>query len=251
MERKMTIKDFFAPTATRLGGARVRRAAMLLLMMLLTTATAWPKDYTVTYMARFIYTGVTGLYNTSLLRIDNTGLSATIAERSSAWPGNTGVCVNDEYVITFKPSSKLSIATNPGTTTATGFTMSSTKSSSTSLTASVANNSSYYIKQVKLLDQSATTGTSAATAPNSRSATVSVSNDNSILFNVIEEELNPIREQRAKWASDIDTVYDIIKDGTAKAVEKTNATLNRVRKAMRIDYFDDRSIISDWKALLG
>ncbi len=71
------------------------------------------------------------------------------------------------------------------------------------------------------------------------------------LFNVIEEELNPIREQRAKWASDIDTVYDIIKDGTAKAVEKTNATLNRVRKAMRIDYFDDRSIIGDWKALLG
>ncbi len=71
------------------------------------------------------------------------------------------------------------------------------------------------------------------------------------LFNVLEEELNPIREQRAKWASDIDTVYDIIKDGTAKAVEKTNATLNRVRKAMRIDYFDDRSIISDWKALLG
>ena len=71
------------------------------------------------------------------------------------------------------------------------------------------------------------------------------------LFNVIEEELTPIREQRAKWASDIDTVYDIIKDGTAKAVEKTNATLTRVRKAMRIDYFDDRSIISDWKALLG
>ena len=71
------------------------------------------------------------------------------------------------------------------------------------------------------------------------------------LFNVIEEELTPIREQRAKWASDIDTVYDIIKDGTAKAVEKTNATLTRVRKAMRIDYFDDRSIISDWKALLS
>ena len=41
MERKMTIKDFFAPTATRLGGARVRRAAMTLLMMLLTTTTAW------------------------------------------------------------------------------------------------------------------------------------------------------------------------------------------------------------------
>ena len=71
------------------------------------------------------------------------------------------------------------------------------------------------------------------------------------LFNVLEKELDPIRAERAKWAADIDTVYDIIKDGTAKAVEKTNATLNRVRKAMRIDYFDDRSIINDWKALLS
>ena len=71
------------------------------------------------------------------------------------------------------------------------------------------------------------------------------------LFNVLEEELEPIRAERAKWAADIDSVYDIIKDGTAKAIEKTNATLNRVRKAMRIDYFDDRSIINDWKALLS
>ena len=71
------------------------------------------------------------------------------------------------------------------------------------------------------------------------------------LFNVLEQELDPIRAERAKWAADIDSVYDIIKDGTAKAVEKTNATLNRVRKAMRIDYFDDRSIINDWKALLS
>ena len=71
------------------------------------------------------------------------------------------------------------------------------------------------------------------------------------LFNVLEQELGPIRAERAKWAADIDSVYDIIKDGTAKAVEKTNATLNRVRKAMRIDYFDDRSIINDWKALLS
>ena len=71
------------------------------------------------------------------------------------------------------------------------------------------------------------------------------------LFNVLEQELDPIRAERAKWAADIDSVYDIIKDGTVKAVEKTNATLNRVRKAMRIDYFDDRSIINDWKALLS
>ena len=29
------------------------------------------------------------------------------------------------------------------------------------------------------------------------------------------------------------------------------ATLARVRKAMRIDYFDDRSIVKEWKKLLG
>ena len=70
------------------------------------------------------------------------------------------------------------------------------------------------------------------------------------LFNVLEEELAPIRAERAKWEADIDSVYDILRDGTAKAVEKTNATLARVRKAMRIDYFDDRSIVKEWKALV-
>ena len=69
------------------------------------------------------------------------------------------------------------------------------------------------------------------------------------LINVLEEELTPIRAERAKWQADIDSVYDILRDGTAKAVEKTNATLARVRKAMRIDYFDDRSIVKEWKKL--
>ena len=70
------------------------------------------------------------------------------------------------------------------------------------------------------------------------------------LINVLEEILVPIRAERAKWASDIDAVYDIIAEGTAKAVEKTNETLARVRKAMRIDYFADRSIVKEWEALL-
>ncbi|MBR6090298.1 MAG: tryptophan--tRNA ligase [Anaerolineaceae bacterium] len=70
------------------------------------------------------------------------------------------------------------------------------------------------------------------------------------LFNVLDEELAPIRAERAKWEADIDSVYDILRDGTAKAVEKTNSTLARVRKAMRIDYFDDRSIVKEWKNLI-
>ena len=51
-------------------------------------------------------------------------------------------------------------------------------------------------------------------------------------------------------ATIIDTVYDIIKTGTEKAVETTNATLARVRRAMKVNYFDDRSIVSEWTELL-
>ncbi len=70
------------------------------------------------------------------------------------------------------------------------------------------------------------------------------------LFNVLQETLEPIRAERAKWEKNIDGVYDIIRDGTAKAVERTNETLARVRKAMRINYFADRSIVKEWEELL-
>ncbi|MBQ4422680.1 MAG: tryptophan--tRNA ligase [Clostridia bacterium] len=70
------------------------------------------------------------------------------------------------------------------------------------------------------------------------------------LINVLEEELTPIRAARAKWEADIDSVYDILVAGTKKAVEITNETLARVRAAMRINYFDDRSIVKEWEALL-
>ena len=70
------------------------------------------------------------------------------------------------------------------------------------------------------------------------------------LINVLEEELSPIRAQREKWEADIDSVYDILREGTLRAQEKTNRTLERVRKAMRINYFDDRSIVKEWEELL-
>ena len=70
------------------------------------------------------------------------------------------------------------------------------------------------------------------------------------LINVLEEELAPIRAERAKWESDIGAVYDVLSEGTKKAVEVTNETLARVRAAMRINYFDDRAIVKEWEALL-
>ncbi len=70
------------------------------------------------------------------------------------------------------------------------------------------------------------------------------------LINVLEKELSPIREARARWASDIGSVYDILQEGTRIARQKTDATLARVQEAMRIDYFKDRSITEEWKRLL-
>nr|WP_027871442.1 tryptophan--tRNA ligase [[Eubacterium] cellulosolvens] len=67
------------------------------------------------------------------------------------------------------------------------------------------------------------------------------------LIKVMEEMLTPIRAERAKWEADIPAVYDILRTGTAHAVEETNQTLAEVRDAMRINYFDDRSIITDWE----
>lgn len=71
------------------------------------------------------------------------------------------------------------------------------------------------------------------------------------LIQVLEETLAPIRTNRSKWESDIDSVYDILLAGTSKAREVTNATLGRVQKAMQIDYFADRSVVSEWKELLN
>lgn len=70
------------------------------------------------------------------------------------------------------------------------------------------------------------------------------------LISVLEEELAPIRAKREKWASDIGSVYDILTDGINRARKKTDAVLSRVQKSMRIDYFEDRSIISEWENLL-
>ena len=70
------------------------------------------------------------------------------------------------------------------------------------------------------------------------------------LIQVLEETLQPIREERSRWSKDIDTVYDILKAGTEKARETTNATLERVEKAMRIDYFTDRNVIKEWKEVV-
>ena len=64
------------------------------------------------------------------------------------------------------------------------------------------------------------------------------------LFNVLEDTLSPIRERRARYEQDIPGVYKMLQDGCRKARAKASATLDEVRKAMKINYFDDEELIS-------
>ena len=70
------------------------------------------------------------------------------------------------------------------------------------------------------------------------------------LIQVLEETLEPIRTERAKWENHIDDVYDILRDGTLRAREVTNETLSEVQQAMRIDYFNNRNIIKEWEKII-
>ncbi len=60
------------------------------------------------------------------------------------------------------------------------------------------------------------------------------------LINVLEEELEPIRERRHYYENHLDEVYDIIKKGTQQAIEDANKTLIDVKKAIGIDYFSNQ-----------
>jgi len=69
-----------------------------------------------------------------------------------------------------------------------------------------------------------------------------------LLINVLEELLAPIREKRAYFEAHIDEVFEVLKKGTAAANEQANQTLEKVRAAMKINYFNDPTFLSDAKA---
>ena len=63
------------------------------------------------------------------------------------------------------------------------------------------------------------------------------------LNNVLQAELGPIRERRKMWEQRIPDVYDILKEGSKVAEAKAAETLRDVKASMRINYFDDNSLI--------
>ncbi len=63
------------------------------------------------------------------------------------------------------------------------------------------------------------------------------------LNNVLQAELGPIRERRKIWEQKMPEVVEILKQGSAAAEAKAAATLEDVRKAMKINYFDGSNLI--------
>ena len=63
------------------------------------------------------------------------------------------------------------------------------------------------------------------------------------LYNVLNSRLEPMRERRHYWEQRIPEVYEILRKGTEAARERGIKTLEEVRHAMRIDYFDDKELI--------
>ena len=62
---------------------------------------------------------------------------------------------------------------------------------------------------------------------------------------IMQEELEPIRLRRKEYEKDIPAVYEMLRKGSEAAREVAAKTMDEVRKAMKINYFDDISLINE------
>ena len=65
------------------------------------------------------------------------------------------------------------------------------------------------------------------------------------LNSVLQDELRPIRERRREIAKDIPAVYRILEEGSRKAEQKAAQTLAEMKRAMKINYFEDKELIAE------
>lgn len=63
------------------------------------------------------------------------------------------------------------------------------------------------------------------------------------LNNVIQSELAPIRERRHQWEQRLPEVCELLRLGSETAEKKAAETLRDVRRAMRIDYFENGNLM--------
>ena len=65
------------------------------------------------------------------------------------------------------------------------------------------------------------------------------------LIAILEETLAPIRARRKEWEAKIPEVYALLKEGCDKARAVAADTLADVRRAMKINYFEDEELIAE------
>lgn len=65
------------------------------------------------------------------------------------------------------------------------------------------------------------------------------------LIAILEEELAPIRARRKEWEQKIHEVYTLLQQGCEAARAVAADTLNDVRRAMKINYFEDKELIEE------
>lgn len=64
-----------------------------------------------------------------------------------------------------------------------------------------------------------------------------------LLNSILNDMLEPIRQRRHELEQDIPEIYNILRKGTEKARETAVKTMDEVRNAMKINYFDDIELI--------
>ncbi len=65
---------------------------------------------------------------------------------------------------------------------------------------------------------------------------------------IMQETLEPIRTRRKEFEQDIPGIYAMLKQGCEQAREAAAHTLDDVRRAMKINYFDDEELIREQAA---
>lgn len=71
------------------------------------------------------------------------------------------------------------------------------------------------------------------------------------LNTIINNMLEPMRQRRQEFEKDIPEIYNILRKGTEKARETAAQTMDEVRHAMRIDYFNDVELITQQAERFG
>lgn len=66
------------------------------------------------------------------------------------------------------------------------------------------------------------------------------------LNSIMQEILNPIRQRRSLYEKDVPAVFDMLKQGSETARQAAAQTLDDVKRAIRINYFEDKALMETY-----